>query len=168
MNKFFFLVLFFSLLLCPVASEAVNVYGEKALHSIDEQAATELLDALQVLYEEIDNAAYKNRNPDKTIPYLILKRICFINIERITSLYHFINLNDSIINMENIHDDILDELDKYLTSNAVIIDKALDKDVIFITKVIDTKEKDLTLQYRNDLRILLNNFSELIHKTVKF
>jgi len=168
MNKFLFLVLFFSLLLCPVASEAVNVYGEKALHSIDEQAATELLDALQILYEEIDNADYENRNPDKIIPYLILKRICSTNIERITSLYHFIKLNDSIINIENVSSETLDELDKYLTSNAVVIDKALGKDVIFINKVIDTKEKDLTLQYRNDLRILLNNFSELIHETVKF
>ncbi|MDY7000528.1 MAG: hypothetical protein SVS15_01950 [Thermodesulfobacteriota bacterium] len=168
MNKFLSVVIFFSLLLYPTASEAVNVYGEKALHSIDEQSATELLDALQVLYEEIDNAAYENRKPDKTISYLVLKRICSTNIERITSLYHFIKLNDSIINIKNISNEVLDELDKYLTSNAVVIDKALGKDIIFINKVIDTKEKDLTLQYRNDLRILLNDFSELIHKTVKF
>ena len=168
MNKFLFILLFFIISMYPMSARAVNIYGERSLHSIDEQAATELLDNLQVLYEGIDNAAYENRDPNKTVPYLILSRICSTNIERLTSLYYFIKLNDSIIDMKDIPAGVLDEMDKYLTSNAVVIDKALSKDVIFINEAINSKDKDLILQYKNDLRILLNDFSELIHKTVKF
>lgn len=168
MNKFLSAIIFFSLLLCPLTSYAVNVYGERALNSIDEQSSTDLLDQLQVLYEEIDNVLYEERNPDKINQLLILKRICSANVERVTSLYYFIKLNDNIVKMKNVPGEVLDELDRYLTSNAILIDKALQKEVIFINNVVDPKEKDLVLQYKNDLRILLNDFSELIRKTVKF